>query len=74
MSDTLRNVWRSPTGLRTMIKIMSNAVSSPETVLNWNTVKKSYIRDPPPPYFIVLGSSVTIMEVKAIEFHIITIR
>ena len=30
--------------------------------------KRSYIR-PPPPYFIVLASSVTIMEVKAIEFH-----
>ena len=28
----------------------------------------SYIT-PPPPYFIVLASSVTIMEVKAAEFH-----
>ena len=32
--------------------------------------KQSYIR-PPPPYFIVLASSVTTMQVKAIEFHII---
>ena len=30
--------------------------------------KQSYIR-PPLPYFIVLASSVTTMEVKAIEFH-----
>ena len=30
--------------------------------------KQSYIRHPPP-YFIVLASLVTIMEVKAIEFH-----
>ena len=32
--------------------------------------KSSYVR-PPPPYFIVLASSVTTMEAKAIEFHII---
>ena len=30
--------------------------------------EQSYIR-PPPPYIIVLASSVTTMEVKAIEFH-----
>ena len=30
--------------------------------------KQNYIR-PPPPYFIVLASSVTTMEFKAIEFH-----
>ena len=35
--------------------------------------KQRYVR-PPPPYLIVLASSVTTMEVKAIEFHRITAR
>ena len=30
--------------------------------------EQSYIR-PPPPYFTVLASSLTTMDVKAIEFH-----
>ena len=30
-----------------------------------------YITRPPPPYFIVLASSVKIIEIKAVEFHII---
>ena len=34
----------------------------------WELGDNSYIR-PPPPYFIVLASSVTTMDVKAIEFH-----
>ena len=36
--------------------------------LEWNSVKKKLYKTPPP-YFIVLASSGTTMEVKAIEFH-----
>ena len=34
----------------------------------WELGENSYVT-PPPPYFIVLGNSVKILEVKAIEFH-----
>ena len=48
--------------------ILWNAVTSPENVLNGNSVKtKLYMT--PLPYFIVWASSVTTMEVKAIQFH-----
>ena len=42
-------------------------MTSPETVLNGNSVKTK-LYNTPPPYLIVLASSVTTMEVKAIEF------
>ena len=43
-------------------------MTSPETVLNGNSVKTK-LYNTPPPYVIVLASSVKILEVKAIEFH-----
>ena len=52
--------------------ILWNAVTSPETVLNGNSVETKYIRLPPT-YVIVLASSVTTMEVKAIDFYKILI-
>ena len=42
--------------------ILWNAVTSPETVLNANSVKTKLYNNP---YFIVLASSVKILEVKA---------
>ena len=47
-----------------------NAVTSPETVLNGNSVKTMLYKTP---YFILLASSVKTLEVKAIECHIIVI-
>ena len=45
---------------------------SPDTVLNGNSVKiKLY--NTPPLYFIILASSVKILDAKAIEFHRITV-
>ena len=50
-------------------------MTSPQTVLNGNSVKtKLYNTPPPPPYFLVLSSSVNISEVKAIESHRISKR
>ena len=48
--------------------ISPNVVTSPGTVLNGNSVKTKFYKTPSP-YFIVLASSVTTMEAKAIEFH-----
>ena len=46
----------------------THAVTSPETVLNANSVKTK-LYNTPSPYFIVLASSIKISDVKAIEFH-----
>ena len=43
-------------------------MTSSETVLNNNSVKIK-LHNTPLPHFIVLASSVKILEVKAIEFH-----
>ena len=48
-------------------------MTSPETVLNGNSGKRKLYKTPPP-YFIVLASSVTTMEVKAIEFYRIEVK
>ena len=48
--------------------ILWNKMTSPETVLNGVSVKTK-LCNTPPLYFIVLTSSVKILEVKAIEFH-----
>ena len=44
--------------------ILWNAVTSPDTVSNGNSVKTKLYKTPPP-YFIVLASSVKILEFKA---------
>ena len=50
------------------ISIFCNAVTSVETVLNGNSVKKM-LYSTPPPYFIVLASSMKTKEVNVIDFH-----
>ena len=45
-------------------------MTSPETVLNGNSVKTK-LYNTLPPYLIVLANSVTTLKVKAVVFHII---
>ena len=67
----VQSIVRAPDirGTTLRMAILWNAVTSLETVLKRNSVKTN-LYNTPPPYFIVLTSSVKILEGKAIEFHI----